>query len=811
MLFSAGTSFFHERQQARARPVLCFHPSSVPAIGTGGHLLQTTIHVSQFSKCIVLMNSDATHLDAPTPADAAGRQHDQEELRRLNVELERRADDLKRLNQTLIDSEQRLRLALETGRIGLWVWNSTDVSNSGDWSQRLKEIFGLPLDAEVTHDMFLKCVHPDDRDRVNDGVMQALAGKDGGVYRIEYRSVHPGDGSEHWVTARGQAFFDAEGRAVRFIGTVMDITDRKREEESATRLNIELEKRIAERTADLARSNAALHLEIEERKCAEQEMLRTKRSLRVAIDTIPGLVWSSQPDGHIDYLNQRWLDYTGLTLEEASGWGWQQAIHPDDLSGLVEYWTSILTAGTVGEYEARLRRHDGVYRWFLFRGVPLPDDSGRVVKWYGTNTDVEALRASEHLARGQMESLTRTLTELSRESEPEKFLEHVLRTIGERMGAHSIGVWELNASTGRVQSVANCEGDRLHLATKEELQAAPQVVLAQEEHPVWTEFFRSGKYCVAGEIEEGRCRVRILDGTDTPWHDWRSSVVADPNVPPMLQRLSAAGVASTLSVPMFVAGKVTGFLSIRFRQRQIPVCHEIELTRALAHQAMLAIQLMRLSRESRAAAVAAERNRLARDIHDTLAQGFTGIIVQLEAAADATAQGLAGESVEHVDRAAHLARRSLQEARRSVQALRPQALEEKSLCGALEDLIRKATEGTALRVKFTVKGQPRALPSEWEGNILRIGQEVLTNALRHAQANEFEAHLEFTPETLRLALRDNGCGFDPAATHEGFGLVGIKERIEIMGGELALESEAGQGTAFLIVLPLVPTVSSSPA
>ena len=86
---------------------------------------------------------------------------------------------------------------------------------------------------------------------------------------------------------------------------------------------------------------------------------------RLVIDTIPGLVWSALPDGYIDFLNQRWREYTGLTLAQASGWGWQIAIHPDDLPELVNYWRSVLTSGQPGETEARLRRYDGAYRWFL--------------------------------------------------------------------------------------------------------------------------------------------------------------------------------------------------------------------------------------------------------------------------------------------------------------------------------------------------------------------------------------------------------------------------------------------------------------
>jgi PAS domain S-box-containing protein len=121
---------------------------------------------------------------------------------------------------------------------------------------------------------------------------------------------------------------------------------------------------------------------------------------RIAIDTIPGLVWTALADGYIDFLNQRWLDYTGLTFEQARGWGWQAAVCPEDLPRLVEYWKSVLASGKPGEIEARLRRYDGVDRWFLFRGVPQYDDRGNVVKWYGQTMDIEdRKRAEEELKK----------------------------------------------------------------------------------------------------------------------------------------------------------------------------------------------------------------------------------------------------------------------------------------------------------------------------------------------------------------------------------------------------------------------------
>ena len=359
----------------------------------------------------------------------------------------------------------------------------------------------------------------------------------------------------------------------------------------------------------------------------------------------------------------------------------------------------------------------------------------------------------------------------------------------------------MNDNTGRVGLAANFDDDRLHVATQEETQASQQVELATQDHPVWTEFFRSGEHCVFGEIDSDPPRVRMADGPDTRWHHWFGDAVANPIVPVMIKRLSALGIVATLCVPMFVGGKVSGLISIRFQQKRAFRCEEVELARALAHQAMLSIQLMRLSQLSRQAAVVAERNRLARDIHDTLAQGLTGVIVQLEAAEDAQARNLVKDAAAHVERASELAREGLQEARRSVQALRPLVLAGKNLCAAMEELMRKMTMGTSLRAEFTIQGEPQPLPQEWEENLLRVGQEVLTNTLRHARASHFKVHFVFDPQTIRLELRDDGCGFDPEQRHDGFGLLGIKERVETMGGELAVQSVVENGTAIFVVLP----------
>ena len=143
-------------------------------------------------------------------------------------------------------------------------------------------------------------------------------------------------------------------------------------------------------------------LPVNDRKKAAEALQLNERNLSLIIDTIPTTAWTTRPDGYCDFLNQRWLDYAGMTAEQAAGWGWAEAIHPDDRKGLVEYWQSSLASGLPVETEARMRRFDGSYRWFLFRANPVRDESGKIVKWYGTNIDIEdrkrgeeALRASE--------------------------------------------------------------------------------------------------------------------------------------------------------------------------------------------------------------------------------------------------------------------------------------------------------------------------------------------------------------------------------------------------------------------------------
>jgi PAS domain S-box-containing protein len=174
--------------------------------------------------------------------------------------------------------------------------------------------------------------------------------------------------------------------------------------------------------------------------CAEKALQSSERNLAAIINTIPTTAWTTRSDGYCDFLNQGWLDYTGMTAKQAEGWGWAEAIHPDDRKRLIEEWQSCLASGTPIDTEARIRRFDAVYRWFLIRGNPLRDGSGNILKWYGTCVDIEdrkraeeALRQSEERARLMVDSIDGQIMTATAKGEVEFVNQQVLDYFGKSL------------------------------------------------------------------------------------------------------------------------------------------------------------------------------------------------------------------------------------------------------------------------------------------------------------------------------------------------------------------------------------------
>ena len=443
---------------------------------------------------------------------------------------------------------------------------------------------------------------------------------------------------------------------------------------------------------------------------------------------------------------------------------------------------------------------NGVAKHIETISQPVRDETGKIVHLMGTVMDVtervqaaEALRASEHLARGQLAALARTLDSLAEEFDPDKLPKHVVTTILTQMGAHSVTVWERN---GDLLDLLGVVAEGRFKTSIEAGYFGGSVPIFQNVPPLWGEALQAGMHFVIEDISNDPARVILADGRTA---SWPTAELPAPFAD-LKKHFIAWGVRALLISPMMMAGQLAGIIGIRFTGTRVFGREEIELTKALAHQAMLAMQLMRLSQQSREAAVVAERNRMARDIHDTLAQGFTGVIMQLEAAKGATTQGDLAEAANRIERASDLARTSLGEARRSVRALRPRSLRAGKLSLALDGLLKRMAEGTNLNAEFQAEGDERSIPSDYEESLLRITQEALTNAVKHANARNFKATLSIGADKIQLRLVDDGHGFDSQVEHDGFGLIGMRERVDRMGGEFIIRTKQNVGTEILVEL-----------
>lgn len=255
----------------------------------------------------------------------------------------------------LQESREKLDLALSaSGLVGTWDWDvAADVVTA---DERFARLFGLSPGAAAVGlpiEQFTQAIHPDDRDRVSREISQGI--KTPGPVRFEYRLLRP-DGEIRWVVASGRAIADASGQVSRLPGIVVDITD---------------ERRIAE-------------------QLAESEL-----RFRTLADTMPQMVWSTLADGFHDYYNARWYEFTGVPEGSTDGEGWNGMFHPEDQERAWQVWRHSLDTGEPYNIEYRLRHRSGEYRWVLGQALPIRDAAGRIVRWFGTCTDIHETKLAQ--------------------------------------------------------------------------------------------------------------------------------------------------------------------------------------------------------------------------------------------------------------------------------------------------------------------------------------------------------------------------------------------------------------------------------
>ncbi|MBD0319478.1 MAG: PAS domain-containing protein, partial [Gemmatimonadetes bacterium] len=272
------------------------------------------------------------------------------ELAAANARLQTEAAELSRARESLDRVANNLVRFLDS--FPGYVVTMSPAGQVEHLNAEVLRYFGKTAD-ELRSWSMTDAVHPDDLPWVVETLGRHLA--DGTPYNVQHR-CRRGDGVYRWFQVRSHPVREADGTITGWYVVLTDIDDLKR---------------------------------------AEQAMRDSERNLKLIIDTVPALVWSALPDGTADFFNQHYLEFVGYTAEAAAGWGWTASVHPDDLEGLAAVWMRSMATGERGEAEARMRRHDGEYFWFLFRTDPLRDERGEIVRWYGVNTNIEDRKRAE--------------------------------------------------------------------------------------------------------------------------------------------------------------------------------------------------------------------------------------------------------------------------------------------------------------------------------------------------------------------------------------------------------------------------------
>jgi signal transduction histidine kinase len=470
-------------------------------------------------------------------------------------------------------------------------------------------------------------------------------------------------------------------------------------------------------------------------------------------------------------------------------------IHPEDRALVQQVVDRVSHEKKDFDFEHRLLMPNGSVKYLRVVGRPSKDESGSF-EFVGAVMDITGLKRAEEMRAAMArerelfareratelakanEALRGCLDALASVPELDDFLGQVMAAITRQLGAGSSTLRVRNFEQNTLPLELVFQDGRVMTPDEAKYPGHWQSVSLQEQR---FPFF----------LDQPAAIIRVLDPDSPMPDDYRSY-------------LRELGVTTVLIIPLTSRGQANGRLTFRFTEERDFHPEELEIARALATQASLAIHLTRLAKSARQAAVLEERNQLAAEIHDALAQSFTGISMQLGVAGEQLA-AKEGDPLRQIQLANEIAKFGLAEARRSILSLRSSAIEQSGLTTTLQRLVEHSNVAGRLRCDFRSDNIPEeSLPPRIQHELLRFAQEAISNAVRHAKPTVVSVTLGWEPPNLILQVKDNGSGISSASLEksEGFGLSNMRARASQIDGKLDIQTAAGHGTSIVLTVPI---------
>ncbi|HJZ48749.1 MAG TPA: PAS domain S-box protein [Roseiflexaceae bacterium] len=678
----------------------------------------------------------------------------------------KRAEQTQARLAAMVD-EQRQRLNNIIASVPGVVWESW--GPPGDGSQRIgfvsdyvEMLLGYSTREWLsTPNFWLTIVHPDDREQAAAQAATTFASKRPGINQFRWIAR---DGRVLWVETHSTAILDGAGRPVGMRGVTMDIT---------------------------------------KRKLAEEAIKQSEQRYRELADAMPLVVWTAKPNGFIDYYNQRWFDYTGLTYEQSHGWGWQPVIHPDDLPNTIVHWSQAVNTGQPYEIEYRWRRTDGVYRWQLGRALPVRDDAGEITYWVGTGTDIEEQKHAEDQQRLLAETSVLLVNSLDYASTLSGLARLIVPRLADWCAVHIL------EESGEIRRLAFMHSN-----------AAKQAMV--NERPERYSLDPSARHIVPYVLSTGEPEL-FPEVTD-------ALLVEAARDQEHLQTLRALGFTSYMCLPMVARGHILG--TITFVTAESGRHYDeaaLALGEDLASRAAIALDNARLYRDAQDAIRA--RDRFLSIASHELKTPLTSLMGYVDLMQRRAARS--NDLAERDQRAIRVVGEQAHRLNKLVSALLDlsrietgQLSIERGLVdlGALARRLVQETQPTTDRHTIVFSGASR--PVMLLGDELRLEQVVqnlIQNAIKYSpNGGPIRVLVERIGDKGCIRVSDAGIGIPAAALPQlfrrfyrapnadtqhisgmGIGLYVVKEIVELHGGTVDANSVEGQGSTFTICLPLL--------